>query len=133
MSELAVEPVFDLLLGQHEEADGDEEARPGAEVEQKRVRVRRPEGVPRNEAQDERNAPGQRDEYRGATAGEQRVLAQHPEPPLQFEKRPAVRGQIFPDPARFVLIRVYADGDICSRSQIRHVPEPFHPRSQPLP
>ncbi len=67
-----------------------------------------------------------------SAARKQRVLPQHPEPPLQFEKRPAVRGQIFPDLARFVLIRVYADGDICSRSQIHHVPEPFHPRSPPL-
>jgi hypothetical protein len=50
LAELAVEPIFDLLLGQNEETDGDEESRPGAEVEQERMRRRRPEGAPGDQA-----------------------------------------------------------------------------------
>ena len=84
---------------------GDEEARPGAEVEQKGVRIRRAERAPGDEAQNEWNAPGERDEHRRPAAGEQGVLPQHPEPPLQFKERPAMRGEIFPDPARLVLCR----------------------------
>ena len=83
---------------------------------------RRPERAPGNEAQDKRNAPGERDEDLRPAAGKQRVFPQHAQSPLQFEERPAMRGQIFPDPARFVLIGVDADGDIRAPNDASHIP-----------
>jgi hypothetical protein len=90
---------------------------------------RRPERAPRNEAQDQRNAPGEGDEHRGPTASEQRVLPQHPKPPLQLEKRPAMRSQIFPDPARLVLGGVGPIGDNRAARNARHIPKPSKPAS----
>ena len=116
-----MQSVFDLLLGQDEETDGDEEARPRAEVEQKGVRIRRPERAPGDKAQDKRNAPGEGDEYRGPSAGKQSVLPKHPEAPLQFEERPAMRRQIFPDAACFVLVDVNADRRVNAPGDARHV------------
>src|SRR5277367_5254037 len=91
------------------------------------MRGRRTECAPRDKAQNEWNAPGEGDEKRRPAARMQRVLPQHPEPPLQLEERAAMRREIFPDPARFVIVRV--EGDVrAPHSQIRHVPRLLGPR-----
>ena len=120
LTELAVQAVFDLLLGQHEERDGDEEPRPSAEIEQERATTRQGESVSVNEAQEERNAPGERDKHRGPSAGQERIFAQKSQPTLQFKERSAMRGQIVPDPARFFLVEIVDLDRVALRSPFRH-------------
>ena len=103
LAELAAQAAFDLLFGEDEQADRDEEPRPGPEVEQVGVAVGRAESAPRDEAEDERNAPGERDIDLGPPSRQQCVLLQKAEAPLQLEKGAAVRGEIFADAARFLV------------------------------
>ena len=124
LAELAVEAVFDLLLRQHEQPDRDEEARPGAEVDEIGAPIGERERASGDEAQHKWNAPGERDEQRRAPAGKQSVLAQHAEAPLQFEERPAMRGEIVPDPARLLAVGVVDFGDVSIRRQFRHSAPP---------
>ena len=124
LAELAVQAVFDLLLRQHEQPDRDEEARPGAEVDEIGAPIGERERAARDEAQQKWNAPGERDEQRRAPAGKQSVLAQHAQSPLQFEERPAMRGEIVPDPARLLAVGVVDFGDISIRRQFRHSAPP---------
>ena len=97
LAELAVQSVFDLLLGQEKEARRNEEARPCAEVEKIGVAVLRPKGVAVKKAQQQRNAPCDRDENSGPPPRMQSVFLQHADPALQFEERPAVRSEEFSD------------------------------------
>ena len=99
-----MQAIFDLLLGQHEERDGDEEPRPGAEIEHISATTRQSERVSMNEAQQERNAPGERDKHRRPSAGQERILAEEAQPTLQLKERSAMRGEIVPDPGRFISI-----------------------------
>ena len=87
------QPLLDQALHEHEDADGDEEARPGAEVEQEGARRDRADRIARDGAQHERHTPGGPDENRRATAGVQRLLMQQPEPPLQILVGAATRDQ----------------------------------------
>ena len=65
--------------------------------------VGRAEGAPRDEAEDERNAPGERDIDLGPPSRQQGVLLQKAEAPLQLEEGAAVRGEIFADAACFLI------------------------------
>ena len=97
------------------------------------MRRRRPERAPGDQAEDERNAPGERDEYRRPAACEQGVLPEHPETALQFKERPAMRGEIFPDPARLVPVGVDVVSGAHAPHDARHFSIPLRPRSMATP
>src|SRR5271166_1032526 len=122
LAELAVQSVFDLLLGQEKEARRDEEARPCAEVEKIGVAVLRPERIALKKAQEQRYAPCERDENRRPPARMQRVFLQHADSALQFEERSAVRSEEFSDADGLIGDDFSACRDIHVFGNIRHVP-----------
>ena len=100
LAKMASQPLLDHALHQHEDADRDEEARPGAEVEEERAAREWADRMARNGAQHERHAPGEPDQDRRAPTGVERPLVQQPEPLLQLVERPAVRDQELVDARR---------------------------------
>ena len=60
----------------------------------------------RGQAQDQRNAPGERDIEHGPPLGQKGLLLQEAKAPLQLEKGPAVRGEIFADAALFLVCEI---------------------------
>ena len=87
------EPLLDQALHQHENSDRDEEARPGAEIEQERPRRGGADRVPRKGAQHQRHAPRDADQERGAPARVQRPFVQQTKALLQVVEWSAVRDQ----------------------------------------
>ena len=82
--------------------------------------TRQSERVSMNEAQEERNAPGERDKHRRPSPGQERILAEEAQPTLQLKERSAMRGEIVPDPGRFISIDFVDPGDLSARGQFRH-------------
>ena len=95
LAQMCPEPLLDEALHQHENPDRDEEARPGAEIEQERPGRGGADRVPRKSAQHQRHAPGDADQERCAPAGVQRPFVQQTEALLQVIERSAVRDQEF--------------------------------------
>jgi hypothetical protein len=94
------QPLLDQALHQHEDAKRDEEARPGAEIEQERARRGRADRLTRDGAQHERHAPGDPDQDRRAPTGLERPLPKQPHAPLQIVERPAACDPKIADLAR---------------------------------
>ena len=83
--------------------------------------VGRPEGAARDKAEEEGNAPGERNEDRRPPARMQGVLLERADAALQLIKRTAVRGEEFPDAGAFGRLSVARDLKVSGN--IRHGPQ----------
>jgi len=76
-----------------EDGDRDDEARPGAEIEEEEAGRGRADRMTRHGAQHERHAPGEPDQNCGAPAGVERPLVEEAQLALEVIERPAARDQ----------------------------------------
>jgi hypothetical protein len=91
------QPLLDQTLHQYEDADRDEEARAGTEIEQERAACDRANCLSCQGAQQQRHAPGDPDQKGGAPAGTQCPLVQQPHALLKLIERSAARDQKLAD------------------------------------
>ena len=99
LTQMRPQPLLDQALHQDEDPDRDEEARPGAEIEQERAACERADRMTRHGAEQQRHAPREADQERGAPAGVERPLVQQAEPLLERVERPAAGDQELVDSA----------------------------------
>ena len=93
LAQMCPEPLLDQALHQYENPYRDEEARPGAEIEEERPRRGVADRVPREGTQHQRHAPRDADQERGAPTRVHCPFVQQTKALLQVVERSAVRDQ----------------------------------------